>query len=122
MLILIIIFYEMLIKMSKLIDEFTLARKAVALTQAEQARKAGLSRMTVQKVESGAIDPRLSSLEVLARALGMEIMLVPSSLRSSLEDFVRSGGKFLGQPAGIGAPASVVDDMVSSLKSDSEGQ
>ena len=72
----------------------------------------GLSRMTVQRTEAGKIDPRLSTLLVLARALDMDLMLVPTSLRSDLENFVRSGGQFLGQPSGISAPTSLVDELL----------
>ena len=41
------------------------ARKAANLTQAELAERAGLSRMTVQRLESGNLDPRLSPLHEL---------------------------------------------------------
>jgi transcriptional regulator with XRE-family HTH domain len=102
--------------MSKIMSELALARKALGLTQEIEAKKAGLNRMTVQKIEAGAIDPRLSTLDVLAHALGMEIMLVPKALRPSLENFVRSGGKYLGQPVGIDAPLSIVDELINSTK------
>jgi branched-subunit amino acid ABC-type transport system permease component len=48
---------------------------------------------------------------MMARVLGMDIIAVPSSLRPSLEAFIQSGGKFLGQPEGVDAPPSVVDGM-----------
>lgn len=83
-------------------------RKATSLTQDELAQRAGVSRMTVSRIEAG-MDPRLSTLQELARAMGMELMLVPRALRPEVEDFVRSGGRLLGQPAGAGAPKSVVD-------------
>lgn len=98
--------------MSKLSSEYVQARQAHGLTQAQLAEKAGLSRMAVQKAESGTTDPRLSTLQVMARAMGMELMLVPSEIRRDLEEFVQSGGRLLGQRAGIGAPASVVDQLL----------
>jgi DNA-binding XRE family transcriptional regulator len=98
--------------MSNVIDELENARKAAGLTHEALAQRAGVSRMTVQRTEAGKIDPRLSTLSVLARSLGMDLMLVPKSLRPDLEDFVRSGGRFLGQPSGIGAPASLVDELL----------
>lgn len=70
--------------------------------------------MAVLKIETGATDPRLSTLHELARAMGMELMLVPSVLRPDLEAFIRSGGKVLGQPAGVDAPLSMVDELASS--------
>ena len=100
--------------MSKLIQEFTQLRKSMGMTQATSAKAAGLNRKTIQKMESAALDPRLSTLEVLARALGMEIMLVPAQLRPSLENFVLSGGKYLGQPPGVDAPLSSVDELLKS--------
>ncbi len=87
------------------------ARKAAGLTQAELADQAGLSRMTVQKVESGAFDPRLSTVLEAARALGLEPMLVPAGLRQEVEAFLRSGGKYLAQPSGIAAPPSIVETL-----------
>ena len=98
--------------MSNLLDELQSARKASGLTHDMLAQRAGLSRMTVQRTEAGNIDPRLSTLLVMARALGMDLMLVPKSLRPDLEDFVRSGGRFLGQPSGINAPRSLVDELL----------
>jgi DNA-binding XRE family transcriptional regulator len=98
--------------MSNIMDELQQARKSSGLTHELLAQRAGLSRMTVQRTEAGKIDPRLSTLLVLARTLGLDLMLVPKSLRPDLEDFVRSGGRFLGQPAGIGAPPSLVDELL----------
>ncbi|MES2634937.1 MAG: helix-turn-helix transcriptional regulator [Pseudomonadota bacterium] len=83
-------------------------RKAAHLTQEELAKRSGVNRMTVGRIESG-FDPRLSTVQELARALGMELMLVPRELRREVEGFVRSGGRLLAQPPGAGAPKSVVD-------------
>ena len=90
------------------------ARRFAGLKQEELASRAGLSRMTVQRIESGSIDPRLSTVLVVARVLGLELMLVPSALRPLLEDFVRSGGRTLGHEPGVSAPLSIVDSLGSS--------
>ncbi|WP_231586104.1 helix-turn-helix transcriptional regulator [Pandoraea apista] len=92
-------------------ESLVVARKDAAMTQAELADRAGLSRMTVQKVESGALDPRMSTVLEMARALGLEPMLVPASLRQEVEAFLRSGGKYLAQPSGISAPPSIVETL-----------
>jgi transcriptional regulator with XRE-family HTH domain len=94
-----------------LIKELENARKAAGWSQQTLAERAGLSRMTVQRIESGQIDPRLSTLLEMARALGLELMPVPAELRPQLEDFVRSGGRVLGQPAGVGAPPSIAQSL-----------
>jgi DNA-binding XRE family transcriptional regulator len=93
------------------VDELVATRKAADRTQEDLADSAGLTRMTVQRMESKKLDPRLSTVLELARALGMDLMLVPRNLRPDLEAFMRSGGKSLGQPPGADAPPSVVDTI-----------
>jgi len=93
--------------------ELETVRKASGLTQEQLAVKAGLNRMTVQRLESGTLDPRLSTVLEMARAMGMELLLVPQSLRHEVYGFIRSGGRALAQPAGADAPASVVDVLAS---------
>jgi DNA-binding XRE family transcriptional regulator len=97
---------------SSIIQQIENARRAAGRTQQSVAQQAGLSRMTVQRTEAGDIDPRLSTVLELARTLGMDVILVPSALRAELEVFLRSGGRFLGQPAGISAPLSIVDAIL----------
>ena len=84
------------------------ARKAAKLTQAELAERSGMNRMTVGRIESG-LDPRLSTLQEMARAMGLDLMLVPKGLRPEIEGFICSGGRVVAQPPGVGAPKSVVD-------------
>ena len=93
---------------SSIVHELESARKASRLTQAQLAERSGVNRMTVGRIESG-LDPRLSTVQELARAMGMEIMLVPKALRIEIEGFVRSGGRLVSQPPGTSAPKSVVD-------------
>ena len=59
-----------------LVAHLARARKAANLTQAELAERAGLSRMTVQRLESGNLDPRLSTLHELTRVLDMKLQAV----------------------------------------------
>jgi transcriptional regulator with XRE-family HTH domain len=108
------IFVEMGTSVSDVLNELQRVRKASGLTHQLLAQRAGVSRMTVQRTEAGKIDPRLSTLLVLARALGMDLMLVPKALRPELENFVQSGGRFLGQPPGVGAPPSLIDELLRS--------
>ena len=95
-------------------DGLRAARRLAGLKQDDLASRAGLSRMTVQRIEAESIDPRLSTVLVVARALGLELMLVPKDLRPLLEDFVRSGGRIVGQAPGGDAPPSIVDSLAGS--------
>lgn len=58
-------------------------RKAQQMTQAELASRAGLSRMTVQRLESNGLDPRLSTLQEMAKVLEQEVVVIPSHLREA---------------------------------------
>ena len=53
------------------------ARKRLQMTQAELAAQAELSRMTVQRLESNGLDPRLSTVHEMARVLGYELLAIP---------------------------------------------
>ena len=97
--------------MSNLIQQLEVMRKAAYLTQDDLATNAGLSRMTVRRAEAGQIDPRLSSVLAIAKTLNVELMLVPAVLKDELESFVRSGGRFLGQPPGASAPLSIAQTL-----------
>ena len=94
-----------------LITTLAETRKARRMTQAELAAQAGLSRMAVQRTETGDVDPRFSTLAEMARVLGMDLIAVPSALRPALESFIQSGGRFLAQPPGADAPPSVIDTL-----------
>ena len=62
-----------------IVSQLIALRKAQRLTQAELAERAAMTRMTVQRIESTGTDPRLSTVEELAKALGLELTLVPRS-------------------------------------------
>lgn len=96
---------------SDLIATLSQARKAMHMTQAELAGRAGLSRMAVQRTETGDVDPRFSTLQEMARVLDMDLIAVPSALRAQLQTFIASGGRLPAQPEGAGAPSSTVDQL-----------
>jgi len=98
--------------MKTIVEDLVSARKARGWTQAQLAERTMLSRATVQKVETDKTDPHFSTLYEMSRAMGMELMVVPSALREELEMFVRAGGKWLGHPPGVSAPLSIVDEIL----------
>lgn len=91
-------------------EELAKARRAIPLTQDMVAERAQLSRMTVSNAEAGK-DPQMSTVLEMARAMGMELMLVPRTLRVELENFIQSGGRIVGQQSGVDAPRSVVESL-----------
>jgi len=91
-----------------IIEVLEQSRKTQGLTQDELAKRAGTSRITVGRVEAG-FDPKLSTVYEMARALGLELTLVPKALAGEVQAFLRSGGRSLAQPQGASAPPSVVE-------------
>ena len=98
--------------MINLVQQLVLAREAKKFTQTTLAQESGLSRMTVVRTELEQIDPRLSTILLMARSLGLDLVLVPKELKQSLEQFIQSGGKYVGQAPGIDAPLSIVDTLL----------
>lgn len=71
-----------------LVTALTAVRKSRQMTQAELASQAGLSRMTVQRLESNGLDPRLSTLQEMGRVLGQEFVAIPVHLHSAFEQWL----------------------------------
>ncbi len=65
------------------------ARKAKKLSQTELGAKVGLPQSHISKIESGRTDLKLSSLIALARALDLELTLVPRQLIPAVQSLVR---------------------------------
>ena len=97
--------------MFNLLQKLAAIRTAKKMSQSRLSDLSGLSRMTIVRTELAQIDPRLSTVIVMARALGLDLMLVPKELTVPLEEFIQAGGKYLGQPQGIDAPLSIVDSL-----------
>lgn len=68
------------------------ARIAKALTQKELGRRVGLPQSHISKIEKGTVDLKLSSLVEIARALDLEITLVPRKALPAVEGAVRAHG------------------------------
>jgi transcriptional regulator with XRE-family HTH domain len=68
------------------------ARRAQALTQEALGRRVGLPQSHISKIEAGAVDLQLSSLSEIARALNLEVKLVPRKALPAVEGAVRALG------------------------------
>ena len=66
------------------------AREAKGLSQRDLSARARLPQAHISKIESGAVDLRVSSLVALARALDLEMMLVPRKALTAVQSVVRS--------------------------------
>lgn len=68
------------------------ARLAKSLTQQELGQRVGLPQSHISKIEKGDVDLQLSSLAEMARALDLEIKLVPRKALPAVEGAVRAHG------------------------------
>ncbi len=67
-----------------------MARQARKLSQRELSAKAGVPQSHISKIENGGSDIRLSSLIELARALELELVLVPRQVLPAVQTVLRS--------------------------------
>lgn len=75
---------------------FASARLARNLTQAALADQAGVSKRTVERLESGAVATQLSGFLRVCRVLGLVEhfeSLIPEAVASPMEQLERQGGK-----------------------------
>lgn len=66
------------------------ARKDKGLTQRELGKRVGLPQSHISKIESGVVDLQLSSLVEIARALDLEVRLLPRKALPAIEGTVRA--------------------------------
>jgi transcriptional regulator with XRE-family HTH domain len=76
-------------KLLPLITALAGARHRAGLSQRALADKVGLAQSHISKIERGAVDPQASSLIEIARALGLELSLVPTQLVPALRSLIR---------------------------------
>lgn len=75
-----------------LVTALAAIRKSQKITQAELAKQANLSRMTVQRLESNGLDPRLSTLQEMARVLDHEFVVIPSHMHTAFKKWLAENG------------------------------
>jgi transcriptional regulator with XRE-family HTH domain len=67
----------------------TAARHRAGLSQRALGAKLGIAQSHVSKIERAAVDPQVSSLMEIARALGLELMFVPKQLVPAVQALQR---------------------------------
>lgn len=90
------------------------ARRAKGLSQRALGKMAAAPQGHVSKIEAGAVDLRVSSLVELARALDLELMLVPRRTVSAVQSIIR-------RDAGRAYPADESLRPAYSLDDDNDG-
>lgn len=65
------------------------ARKARQLTQEQVAEMAGISRPRYREIEAGRSAARTTTLINIARAIGLELMLIPQAMVPAVDALLR---------------------------------
>jgi len=73
----------------ELIREVQAQRVKAALSQRALAARSGLTQAHISQIETGSLEPGLSSFIDMARALDLEIMLVPKKFLPSVQGILR---------------------------------
>jgi transcriptional regulator with XRE-family HTH domain len=73
----------------ELIREVQEQRVKAALSQRALAARSGLTQAHISQIETGRLEPGLSSFIQMARALDLELVLVPKKLLSAVEGILR---------------------------------
>ena len=66
-------------------------RRTLRLTQENVAKRSGLLQTNYSKIEQGKTDPRFSTLQDIARALSLELMLIPAELVDTINALTDQG-------------------------------
>lgn len=92
--------------MNKIHEQLKQRRKALGIKQEDMELRVGMSRQQYQRLESKG-NPSLSTLELLAKGLKMELMLIPQEKLREVEDFL-AANKEIGSGFQVTARGSVV--------------
>ena len=68
------------------LGQLRLNRKKRSLTLADASRLTGLNLSQISQIETGRVDPRLSSIQSLAQVLDMALVLVPRSIAAQYQE------------------------------------
>jgi len=92
--------------MSKIKEQLKQRRKALGLKQEDMMLRVGMSRQQYQHLESKG-NPSLSTLELVAKGLKMEVMLIPLENLRDVQGFL-AGKKKIGGGVTMTAKGTVI--------------
>lgn len=85
------------------------ARKGLGLTQEQVADMAGLSRPRYREIETGSAAARTTTLINIARALGLELMLIPQAMVPAIDALLQPHDDDDDLPAFVVSPGGDAD-------------
>lgn len=101
----------MIVGIAEIAASIRQARKDKGLTQRELGQRVGLPQSHISKIESGAVDLQVSSLAEIARALDLEVKLLPRRALPAIEGTVRAAVGTAGSSAASRALDSIQKEL-----------
>lgn len=86
------------------------ARESKGLSQRALSAISGVPQGHISKIETGAVDLRLSSLIELGRALDLELTLVPRNTLPAVRSIVRTSARAASTDPDTARPAYSLDE------------
>ena len=109
--------------MSNLHEQLKKQRKALGLKQEDMELLIGMARQQYQRLESRG-NPRLDTLELVAKGLKMELMLIPQAQLRAVRDLLENRAAAASQNGGVletvAIKKSLSDDPWQGLLGDDE--
>lgn len=75
-----------------ILEQLRKRRKELGLLQKDMLLKAGMTRQQYNRLEKKG-NPRLDTLELLAKGLDMELMLIPKEMLKSVQEILQGKAK-----------------------------
>ena len=97
--------------MSKIRDQIKSRREELALKQKDMMLRVGMSRQQYQRLESRG-NPRLDTLELVAKGLRMEVVLIPQEKLRLVRDILE-GKTHIGSGAEFDFSLTVENETIS---------
>lgn len=72
-----------------LLNQLRDARRAKLWSQRDLSERAGIPQAHISRIESGVIDPKVSTLQDLARVLDLDLVLLPRTTLTAVDALVR---------------------------------
>lgn len=103
--------------MTSLLQQLKMRRQALAFKQSDMPLRIGVSRQQYQRLEAKG-NPRLDTLELIAKGLNSELMLIPNEKLSAVLAILNSEAENAANETATQEKKSIADDPWQGLLGD----
>jgi transcriptional regulator with XRE-family HTH domain len=100
---------DFLDEVSVILEQLRKRRKELGLLQKDMLLKVGMTRQQYNRLEKKG-NPRLDTLELLAKGLDVELMLIPREMLSSVQELLQGRAKIIEAGEHFQENSDLVDD------------